>query len=251
MPKLNRQMKLIILLMFQWVINDLIFNIHNILKLNALFSHFSEQTEFDNMTVADQNAIHACRTLRRKPVVLEDLRPVDSSQLEYSYRPLNEFNQFWAGPSHWKFRKYSGAHVARRSKIDQQTKHSTRTKTLKNKIEPVQFVEANVPEELSPKITSMILLKSKAAEKVKRMNSYRKWDSKKLKLPTNMQFDRNFFNFYTYALSLAMDENEPESTPAINETGYNYDNADDREYCSNNNVVMQSISCIYKTKQLN
>lgn len=174
------------------------------------------------MTVDDQSAIGACKTLRRAPVVLQDMRPIDSSSsnLEYSYRPLNEFNQFWAGPSHWKIRKHLGK---RRTQLNQQPNAANRPKNSKSKIEPIHFADTTVTEATSCTIS----LNSKTAEKQKRLNIYRKWDSKRMKLPTNLMFDRNRFNYFTNAASLPVNEFETLITPNTEETGYNYDNVDD------------------------
>ena len=63
------------------------------------------EQDFDDLNDDDQQAINRCRGLKRQPVVIEDMQPNESIQLEYSYRPLDHIGQFWAGPAHWKFRK--------------------------------------------------------------------------------------------------------------------------------------------------
>lgn len=64
-----------------------------------------DQNDFDELNDDDQLAINRCRGLKRQPVMIEDMQPNDSIQLEYSYRALDHIGQFWAGPAHWKFRR--------------------------------------------------------------------------------------------------------------------------------------------------
>ncbi|XP_037928118.1 uncharacterized protein LOC119662550 [Teleopsis dalmanni] len=55
--------------------------------------------EYDAITLDEITAINRCGSLRRSAQIMEDLRPIDSSQLEYSYRELNNIQNCWIGPS--------------------------------------------------------------------------------------------------------------------------------------------------------
>lgn len=180
----------------------------------------------------DRFAIEACRGLRRPPVLIENLAPLDasSSTLEYSYRPLDNINQFWAGPSHWKFKKLSiggGHQLINRNSLENPTdktkKKRVTKKTLKNKLQELTFEDED--EKLLVPLETMN----------NRHVNYKKWDPKKLKLPTNHKLDRNCFNVFKYAQSLSVNACEVGGTVDIPSSNYEYDNAVDREYCPNNN----------------
>lgn len=190
--------------------------------------------DFNDLTSDDRNAIVACKGLRRVPTVIEDLRPADASKLEYSYRPLDNINQFWAGPSYWKFRKSRKMTMGKDATV---ASVPTRTadqvaakrKTNRNKIEPIPLQMFDEDEEDS----LFILISSKAAHRMKKTNLHKRWDPKKLKLPTDLHIDRCLFEYYEFCPGIPLKYTDPNSTPQIQTSGYNYDNADDREYCSN------------------
>lgn len=189
----------------------------------------------------DRTAINACKGLRRATTIIEELRPSDTMKLEYSYRPMENINQFWAGPSYWKFRK------SRKLTMGTNTTAGTvvvangtvaKRKQTKNKVQPIfseisensgsggedftKFVDENV----------FISDKSKAGQKWKKTNLYKRWDSKKLKLPTDLRIDRDLFDNYKFAPGIRVQMNDPSVTPQIQSDGYNYDNAEDPEYGS-------------------
>lgn len=199
--------------------------------MKYVFLTFPDHFE-DELTTEDRFAIQACRGLRRPPVLIENLAPVDasSSTLEYSYRPLDNINQFWAGPSHWKFKKLSiaGQPVNRNSLENQGKAKKKRVtkKTLKNKLQELTFDDEE----------DQLLLPLDAKNSVKHAN-YKKWDPKKLKLPTNYKLERNCFDVFKYAQSLSVNACDVEGTVDIPSSDYQYDNAVDRDYCPNNNDV--------------
>lgn len=190
--------------------------------------------DFNELTSDDRNAINACKGLRRVPTVIEDLRPADASKLEYSYRPLDNINQFWAGPSYWKFRKSRKMTIGKDSTVASVPTHNAvgqaaKRKSNRNKIEPIPLQKFEEDED----DTLFILISSKAAQRMKKSNLHKRWDPKKLKLPTDLHIDRNLFEFYEFCPGIPLQHTDPNSTPQIQPSGYNYDNADDREYCSN------------------
>lgn len=190
--------------------------------------------DFNELTSDDRNAINACKGLRRVPTVIEDLRPADASKLEYSYRPLDNINQFWAGPSYWKFRKSRKMTMGKDSTVASVPTHNAvaqaaKRKSNRNKIEPIPLQKFYEDED----DTLFILISSKAAQRMKKSNLHKRWDPKKLKLPTDLHIDRNLFEFYEFCPGIPLQHTNPNSTPQIQASGYNYDNADDREYCSN------------------
>lgn len=195
--------------------------------------------DFSDLTNDDRSAINACKALRRVPTVIEDLRPDDASKLEYSYRPLDNINQFWAGPSYWKFRKSRKVTMSKELTVESMPTRSAeamaaKRKISRNKIEPISLQQFDVDEDES----LFISVQSKAAQRMKKGNSHKRWDPKKLKLPTDLHIDQNLFNSYEFCPGILPQYVDLSSTPQIQTSGYNYDNADDREYCSN--VVLVS-----------
>lgn len=178
------------------------------------------------MNEDDLRALNACKGLRRNPEVIDDLRPLDSSSmhLEYSYRTLDNIGQFWAGPSHWKYRKTRASSLAVGS-------GGVKKKPLRKKHEPIIFT-------IDFDDSMFISVNSKSAQKLKKINVYKRWDAKKLKLPTDFQLDRNRYNCYKFAPGIPVEwAHDPEPAPELVATGYNYNNPEDQEYCSNIQVT--------------
>lgn len=197
---------------------------------------FDGGNDFDDLAPDDQAAISACKGLRRKATMIEDLRPSDTTKLEYSYRPLDNINQFWAGPSYWKFRK-SKSKATRESTTSEghsiaPAPHATKRKATR-KIEPIKFtsmIESTTDKDVDSDDDLFIPIDSKAAQKFKKTIVYKRWDSKKLKLPTDLHIDRNLFNYYTYCPSASIVKN-PSETPA-NDDDDAFDNNEDGAYCT-------------------
>lgn len=204
---------------------------------------FDSGHDFDDLTQDDRAAISACKGLRRKTTLIEDLRPSDSTKLEYSYRPLDNINQYWAGPSYWKFRK------SRKLTIEQgsmgtiefssvaPTAHAKR-KINKNRIEPIKFtklIENVCDSPVDSDDDTFITVDSKHAQKFKKTNNSKRWDSKKLKLPTDLHIDRNLFNYYAYCPNVYVGIKQPSETPANEvdtDDGFDFDSTDDRPFCT-------------------
>lgn len=153
----------------------------------------------------ERTAINNCRGLRKAPVVIEDLRPVDAtSKLEYSYRPFDKISQFWAGPSHWKFKKTRARSTmfgqqdgdasdaaANRRTLNQRARQAKKA-LEKKKSKQLKFGEFH--DELFIKLDEKF--------KSRRANVQKKWDQRKLKLPMDLRVDTNRFMFYTLAPGL-------------------------------------------------
>lgn len=178
---------------------------------------------FDNLTAEDHVAINNCRGLRRAPVVLEDMRPVDSTSLEYSYRALDKISQFWAEPSHWKFKRSRSTFAAVHDSKPQNQKRKGR-RPIKYQKKYIEFSIAN--DEMFHNVDEK--------RKLRKVNMMKRFDAKKLKLPTDLQIDRNSFEILKNAPNIPVyDVSEPISTDHIPDSTYDYDNPVDKEYCSN------------------
>lgn len=202
----------------------------------------------EQLSVDEVAAIQGCRGLKRQPVVLEDMRPVDnqSSHLEYSYRPLELISQFWAGPSHWKYRRLRSS--VKKSLLPEQGADGTATTAGDASAKVAQKKRASKKKQFEPHSVSAILnfetdaFVPRDSVKLQRNITYskafisRKWNTKKLKLPTNLELDHNMFNEFTTAPGIQMMSNEPDAEPEIPADGYNYENVQDKEYCSQHNV---------------
>lgn len=160
------------------------------------------------------------------------MRPFDGTKLEYSYRPLDNINQFWAGPSYWKMRSKSRKiTLGRPSLSDTESLSSQATSvdthpikrkaTNRNKVEKVKFISvtSNIPDESSDYTDDdddvFLSIGSKAAQKLKKNNVYKRWDSKRLKLPTDLHVDRNLFNYYEYCPSSVVHKDIADSVTPI------------------------------------
>lgn len=198
--------------------------------------------DFDELTQDDRAAISACKGLRRKTTIIEDLRPADTTKLEYSYRPLDNINQFWAGPSYWKFRKSRKLTMTKDATVGSTMQSgtmaianaATKRKANRIKFEPIKFttmIEDSTRDMDEDSDDGLFLsLNSKQAQKFKKNNLYKRWDSKKLKLPTDLQIDRNLFNYYTYCPRVSIVRNNASVTPGNETDAYDFDNGDDGGY---------------------
>uniref|UniRef100_A0A8D8BHT2 Condensin complex subunit 2 n=4 Tax=Culex pipiens TaxID=7175 RepID=A0A8D8BHT2_CULPI len=195
----------------------------------------------DEFNEEDHLALQNCRGLKRKTVVIEDMRPIDSSSinLEYSYRALDNISQFWAGPSHWKFKRSKGPSSLRFSTVSggaagpdgKATKGKPTTRKKKRFDEHVIDDIISVEEDLfvaynplRPTIKNITHQKSMICKK---------WDSKKLKLPTDYHLERNRFDVNAYARGLKVRDFDAAPEPDLPvDDEYDYGNPVDQNYCS-------------------
>ncbi|XP_055599381.1 condensin complex subunit 2 [Uranotaenia lowii] len=203
----------------------------------------------DDFNEDDQLALQNCRGLKRKTVVIEDMRPIDSSSanLEYSYRALDTISQFWAGPSHWKFKRsrnlrglslalstVSGSDAKASKPKDKITKKKKRFEgdTLDDII--------SVGEEFFPPYSQ-----TRPVKNITHLKSLicRKWDAKKLKLPTDFHLERNRFDVNQFSRGLKVKDVDAAPEPDVPADDYDYDNPVDPNYCSRvGNEIADSVA---------
>ncbi|XP_058463784.1 condensin complex subunit 2 [Malaya genurostris] len=193
----------------------------------------------DEFNEEDQIALQNCRGLKRKTVIIEDMRPIDSSSanLEYSYRALDNISQFWAGPSHWKFKRskslrglsmrlstLSGSQMFGKAK----PKEKQTRKKKRFELESLDDI-ISVGEDLFPAYSQ-----SKPVKNITHLKSLicKKWDSKKLKLPTDFHLERNRFDVNIFARGIKVRDFDAAPEPDVPVDDYDYDNPVDQNYCS-------------------
>ncbi|XP_017081515.2 condensin complex subunit 2 [Drosophila eugracilis] len=156
-----------------------------------------DSNELQELTTEEQMVINNCRRLRKQTEFIEDLRPVDgSSKLEYSYRPMEQISQFWAGPSHWKFKRTRPRSTFSQTngQADTQPIRSQRPKksnllSANRRAKAVAY--GNVKEDNFQLLDTTI--------RQRRVNFQKKWDPRKLILPTKFDLDPNLFFKYETA----------------------------------------------------
>uniref|UniRef100_A0A182QLJ6 Condensin complex subunit 2 n=1 Tax=Anopheles farauti TaxID=69004 RepID=A0A182QLJ6_9DIPT len=196
----------------------------------------------DDFAEDDEMALEQCKGLMRKTVLIEDMRPLEttSSQLEYSYRPLENISQFWAGPAHWKFKRSmrprsTMAGGSETASTTSGTSGKERVVRRKKRFEletldDVLSVSEDLFREYNPNrpIKGITHLKSLVCKK---------WESKRLKLPTDYKLDTNRFEVYMYARGLSVPEHGAvgghTSGHHAPSEGYSCDGGDDQISCSN------------------
>uniref|UniRef100_A0A182WFA5 Condensin complex subunit 2 n=1 Tax=Anopheles minimus TaxID=112268 RepID=A0A182WFA5_9DIPT len=188
----------------------------------------------DDFAEDDQMALGQCKSLQRKTVVIEDMRPLESlsPQLDYSYRPLEGISQFWAGPSHWKFKRTTQPRTTMVACDEASTESKERVSKSKKRfvldtLDDVLSVNETLFQVYNPNRPNKELTNLKSA-------NYKKWESKKLKLPTDYNLDPNCFDIYKYARGKYIPDmcRAGVSNRAPSED-YNSDARDDQISCSN------------------
>ncbi|XP_017019320.1 condensin complex subunit 2 [Drosophila kikkawai] len=160
--------------------------------------------ELDELTTEEQVVINNCRRLRKQAEFIEDLRPVDgTSKLEYSYRPMAEqISQFWAGPSHWKFKR-----TRQRSTLFQtnaQTDPQSVPASQRPKKSAQLAAKRRAKEVAYGKFTENLFQTLDASIKLRKVNFQKKWDARKLVLPTKFNIDPDYFFKYDSAPSIKL-----------------------------------------------
>ncbi|KAH8410318.1 hypothetical protein KR009_011721 [Drosophila setifemur] len=166
--------------------------------------------ELEELSVEEQMMVKNCRRLRKQAEVIEDLRPVDgTSKLEYSYRPMEQISQFWAGPSHWKFKRtrprstmaQANGQVEPQTGITQRTKKSAQP-AAKKRVKQLDY--SKVTEDFFQPLDTT---------KLRKVNFQKKWDARKLILPTKFNFEPDYFLKYDSAPSINLTQRveEPDS----------------------------------------
>lgn len=153
------------------------------------------ETEAEVVGEEHENALKACSALRFSQNRLSDLRPVDSdAQLEYSYRPLDGISQFWAGPSHWKFRRTTNVRRPL-SQIQEKENNLQKKKSTKNaKKMPLDFFSFSKNED-----KDFVPVNSTQAKKVKKIACYNEPNPKKQTLPNDLKVNSSTFEYFCHA----------------------------------------------------
>lgn len=214
------------------------------------FGDMNDQ-DFDDVEEDQREALNRCRGLKRQPILIEDMQPETSAALsDYSYRPIDTIDQFWAGPSHWKFRCSRRTHLsgsigsrssyqgtaASTSCISEVQAVQQRPKTVRKK-KIVRRADVSLEEALNADDSDTLFVqkgKSKSTQITVQIMTKR-WDSKKLKLPMDHHVSSDIFDSFSHANALAINTNPDATfTGADNDddNAYNYDNELDRNYCS-------------------
>ncbi|KAH8389554.1 hypothetical protein KR215_000975 [Drosophila sulfurigaster] len=170
-----------------------------------------DYNELEELTAEERHTLQSCRGLRKQPVVIDDLRPIDgSSKLEYSYRPMDKISQFWAGPSHWKFKRTRARSTF--GQINAQEKSSvggadggssTISATTARARRAAQQAAKRRSQQLKfGEYTEHLFQPLESNTKLRKANCQKKWDARKLVLPTKFDFDADYFEKYDYAPSI-------------------------------------------------
>jgi condensin complex subunit 2 len=206
-----------------------------------------DHEDFEDLNEMDQIAVQRCKGLKRQPVMIDDMQPETAVNLEYSYRPLDMIDQFWAGPSHWKFRQSRRTQMSIGMRASHFTNNSTenlgtdgqkpkvvRKRKIVKKMEATVEDSCNVEEE-----STVILLKIKSKMKGTQLSNQtiaKKWDAKKHKLPSDFKVPLDIFDKYNYASTMNINSNPDVTFTAGNDDDdlapYDYNNENDRDYCS-------------------
>lgn len=203
------------------------------------------QDDFEDCNEMDIAAVNRCKGLKRQPVIIEDMQPETSVNLEYSYRPLDMIDQFWAGPSHWKFRQSRrtqmsiGSRISHFDKTTAQTDANGMKPKVVRKRKIVKKMEATF-EDLCNVDSDMqgIILKITATgvrgTQLTNQTIAKKWDSKKLKLPIDFKVPLDILDKFLHASSLHINSNRDVTFTGNDDDGtpYDYNNENDRDYCS-------------------
>ncbi|KAL7739853.1 hypothetical protein ACLKA6_003294 [Drosophila palustris] len=171
-----------------------------------------DDNDLEELTTEERTTIQNCRVLRKQPVVIDDMRPVDgNSQLEYSYRPMDQISQFWAGPSHWKFRKTRARSTLGQSNALDNNAASGSGGGGGNNINAAAARARRAAQQAARRrsqqlnfgtFTESLFQPLESNTKLRKANCQKKWDARKLVLPTKYEFEPNYFYKYDYAPSI-------------------------------------------------
>ncbi|XP_050095283.1 condensin complex subunit 2 [Anopheles aquasalis] len=190
----------------------------------------------DDFAEDDEQALEQCKGLMRKTIQIEDMRPVDSScsHLEYSYRPIDHISQFWAGPAHWKFKRSTmlrsrNTMVAPLGSETGSTSGSS-AKERSTGRRRKRFEQDSLDDVFS--VSEQLFQPYNSGRPLKGINNLKtsickKWESKKLKLPTDYKLDRDRFDKWQYARGLTLRENRNVAVELSPSEEYNCDAGDD------------------------
>lgn len=190
--------------------------------------------DIGDITIEEQQAINLCKGLKKKSVVIEDLRPINSQVLEYSYRPLESINRYWAGPSHWNFRNFRKT-LAPTTLTNSTTGSGKENQTLALRTNAERAKNKSIrskPKQLNFTLITDDLFEKLDENKLRKTILSKKWDAKKLKLPTNYTYPPNFFDKYTLAPNLRLQRfnDDEENNNLVTEKVVDVDDNDDDHF---------------------
>lgn len=204
---------------------------------------FGDMDDHDFIDVEEEQriALNRCKGLKRQPILIEDMQPETSAVVsDYSYRPLDMIDQFWAGPSHWKFRQSRRTNLALRASqasinnVSEVQVIGQKPKAIRKK-KIIRRSEVSLEDALNADDFDTLF-----AQKGKSKNTQitvqvmaKRWDNKKLKLPNDHRIASDIFDMFAHTKTIHIATN-PDATFTGTDNGdnYNYDNEDDRNYCS-------------------
>ncbi|XP_030561857.1 condensin complex subunit 2 [Drosophila novamexicana] len=165
-----------------------------------------DYNELEELTTEERTTLQHCRALRKQTVLIEDLRPVDgSSKLEYSYRPMDQISQFWAGPSHWKFKRVRArstlGHTNAQDNIAAGGSGGTAA-AARIRRAALQAAKRRSKQLNFGQCTENLFQTLDSNTKLRKANYQKRWDARKLMLPTKFEFEPNYFYRYDYAPSI-------------------------------------------------
>ncbi|KAH8352794.1 hypothetical protein KR084_006399 [Drosophila pseudotakahashii] len=170
-----------------------------------------DSNELEEFTPEEQEVLINCRQPKE---FIEDLRPVDgNSKLEYSHRPMEQISQFWAGPSHWKFKRTQPRSTFSQALADNEPGCSQRPKNRR-------LVKANPGAKAIcyGNVTEALFQEKNSTAKRRRLNFQKKWDPRKLLLPTKYNLDPDIFFKYESAPGIRLSKCAGETD--LDEGGY-------------------------------
>lgn len=205
-----------------------------------------DHNEIEELDEEQRNALNRCKMLKRKPIVIENEQPQESMSLEYSYRPLDNLGQFWAGPSHWKFRRTTKSLGMRMSYANRDNTAQSDGQAARKKRTKKNFGEFNAEDLFN--FPSSIEKNKKKIKSVTltRQTLGKKWDPRKLKLPTDYKVDMDICDHFKHSPNFKPQKTDTTLTPEEN-PDYNYDNNADRDYCTRVGVSL-SINFLFKCR---
>ncbi|XP_022231386.2 LOW QUALITY PROTEIN: condensin complex subunit 2 [Drosophila obscura] len=158
--------------------------------------------DLEELTAEEQTVINNCRRLRKTAEFIDDLRPVDGvSRLDYSYRPMEQISQFWAGPAHWKFKR-----TRPRTTLAQTNGSTDAVTAAKPKKSAAVAAKRRMKEVNYGKFKEEFFQPLDANIKQRKANYQKKWDARKLMLPTKFNFEDEYFFKYDSAPSIKVSQ---------------------------------------------
>ncbi|XP_017840342.2 condensin complex subunit 2 [Drosophila busckii] len=165
--------------------------------------------ELEELTTEERTTLNHCRPLRKPAVQVNDLRPVDgNSKLDYSYRPLEQISQFWAGPTHWKFKRQRATRTTLgQSNLQDNNAGAAAGAAATRARRAAQQAAKRRNQQLNFGVYADNMFQQESKTKLRKANFQKRWDPRKLVLPTRYEFEENYFYRYDFAPSIKVSRN--------------------------------------------